>query len=152
MKKALFVVLSLVAVAGFAATTKPAAKPTAKPAATAAKSTGWAAKMEQLAATMLPQERVDKMMGFFGPVVKKYLPVFQQFQGEYTAAAKKLPVVTKYLPKADAALAEAKAMKVPAKYEAEKAEYIGEVEAFLTVVKMSAALANRLSAKPPSGK
>ena len=149
MKKALIVVLSIVAVAGFAATAKPAA---AKPSATAAKSTGWAAKMEQLAAKMLPQERVDKMMGFFGPVVKKYLPVFQQFQGEYTAAAKKLPVVTKYLPKADAALAEAKAMKVPAKYEAEKAEYIGEVEAFLTVVKMSAALANRLSAKPPSGK
>ena len=150
MKKALIVVLSIVVAAGFAATTKPAAAKPVKPAA--AKSTGWAAKMEQLAATMLPQERVDKMMGFFGPVVKKYLPVFQQFQGEYTAAAKKLPVVTKYLPKADAALAEAKAMKVPAKYEAEKAEYIGEVEAFLTVVKMSAALANRLSSKPPSGK
>lgn len=144
VKRLLCVGLVVLSAFAFAAETNTAEK--------TVKATGWAAKMEQLAMAMLPQERVDQMMGFFGPVVKKYMPVFNQFQQEYQTAQQKLPVVLKYLPKADEAVAEAKAMKVPAKYEAQKAEYVGEVESFLSMAKMSANLANRLKAKPAGSK
>ena len=50
-------------------------------------------KMEQLAQRMLPQEKLNRALGFFGPVTKKYLPVFNQFQKEYNVAEKKLPVI-----------------------------------------------------------
>ena len=101
------------------------------------KSTGMAAKLEQLAAAMLPEEKMNRAMGFFGPVTKKYLPVFDQFQREYSVATKKLPVIAKYAPQTERALADAKAMKVPAKYEAEKAEYIKMAEGFVLMLKMS---------------
>jgi len=99
-----------------------------------------AAKVEQMAMAMLPQEKMNKAMGFFAPVTKKYLPVFQRFNDEYLASTNRIAVVKKYLPKADAALAEAKAMKVPAKYEAEKAEYIRTAEAFLMMTKLTVRL------------
>ena len=144
MKRLLCVGLVVLTGFGFAAETKSTAKTVA--------ATGWAAKIEQMATAMLPQKRVDEMMGFFAPVVKKYLPVFNQFQQEYQTAQQKLPVVLKYLPKADAAVAEAKTMKVPAKYEAQKAEYISEVESFLSMTKMSANFANSLKTKPTGSK
>ena len=121
-----------------------AGTPSAAPAQTP-KSTGFAARIESLAESMLPKERVDRMMGFFAPVVKKYMPTFQQFQVEYQTAEKKLPVIEKYLPKADAAVAEAKAVTVPEKYVAQKEQYIGEVETLLSMVRMSTSLARRLS-------
>lgn len=108
------------------------------------KATGWAAKLEQMVQAMVPQEKLDKMAGFFAPVVKNHMQDFNQFQGEYQSATQKLPVLMKYLPKAESALAEAKEMKVPDRYEAEKAEYIGEVEALLTMTKMSVKLANKM--------
>ena len=106
----------------------------------AALKTAFANKVEALAEKMLPQREVDEMMGFFGPVTKKYLPVFKQFNTEYLAATKKMPVIVKYVPEAESALAEAKAMKVPAKYEAEKAEYIKMASAFVTMLRLSTAL------------
>jgi len=107
---------------------------------TAALKAKCANKVERLAQAMLPQEKLNRAMGFFGPVTKKYLPVFNAFNAEYLASQNKMAVVKKYLPKADAALAEAKAMKVPAKYEAEKAEYVQMAESFLMMAKLTVRL------------
>jgi len=112
----------------------------AQAANTAALKAKCVAKVEQLAQTMLPQEKLNKAMGFFGPVTKRYLPVFNQFNAEYQKSANKMAVVKKYLPKADSALVEAKKMKVPAKYEAEKAEYIQMAEGFLMMTKLTVRL------------
>lgn len=95
-------------------------------------------KMEQLAQKMLPQEKLDRALGFFGPVTKKYMPVFQKFNDEYLASTNKMATVRKYLPRARSALDEAKAMKIPAKYEQEKADYIRMGEAFLAVMNFTA--------------
>ena len=138
MKPMLIAVLSLVALVGVAAeTTTQAKKPTS----------GWAAKIEQTVEAMMPTQKVDRMVGFFAPVVKKYMPTFQQFQAEYQTAEKKLPVIEKYLPKADAAVAEAKTMTVPEKYVAEKNQYISQVETLLSMVRMTTNLAHHF----PSG-
>jgi len=126
-RTALFLVMTLLACGG-AAMDKAALKAKC------------AAKVEQLAKAMLPQEKMNRAMGFFGPVTKKYLPVFNAFNREYQASANKIAVVKKYLPKADAALSEAKVMKTPAKYEAEKAEYIQMGEAFLMMTKLTVRL------------
>ena len=104
----------------------------------AALKTAFANKVEALAEKMLPQKEVDEMMGFFGPVTKKYLPVFKSFNTEYLSGTNKLATVRKYLPQADAALAEARAMRIPPKYEAQKATYLKRLEAFVTVVKLAA--------------
>ena len=93
-----------------------------------------AAKVEQLATKMLPEKELNEMLGFFGPVSKKYLPVFNRFNTEYLDGTNKIATVRKYLPQANAALAEAKAMKVPARYEAKKADYISKLETFLKLV------------------
>lgn len=103
-----------------------------------AESTGFAARLEQVAQRMLPQKTLDKALGFFAPVTKKYLPVFNQFQSEYAGAVDKRAVVAKYTPQAEQALAAAKAMSVPAKYEPEKQKYIRMAEAFVVVLKMNA--------------
>ena len=95
------------------------------------------AKAEMMAKKMLPQEQFNQAAGFFGPVSKKYMPVMQAFEKDYAAAKEKLPVVMKYLPQAESAYEEAKAMKVPEKYEAEKQRYLRMIEAFLSVVRMS---------------
>lgn len=104
---------------------------------TAALKSACAAKLEQLAEKMIPQKELNEAMGFFGPVTKKYLPVFNQFNDEYLSGSNKIAVVKKYLPKADAALAEATAMKIPAKYEQQKAGYLQKARAFLTLVKLT---------------
>ena len=98
-------------------------------------------KVEQLAEKMWPKKDVDEMLGFFGPVTKKYLPVFKQFNTEYLDGTNKIATVKKYLPKADAALAEATAMKVPARYEPQKAAYLKKLRGFLTVVNLTARFA-----------
>ena len=127
---------ALSAAAGaFAATPAAAQAPAKKPA-------GWVASAEQLALAMLPQDKFNEAAGFFGPVSKKYLPTFQRFQDEYLAAKEKLPVLRKYMPDAEAAFAEAKAMKVPARYEAKKAEYVRMLEGFMGVLRWSMALSN----------
>jgi hypothetical protein len=72
----------------------------------------------------LPAEKIDRAAGFFGPVVKKYLPDMNALQAEYERSPEKVAVIARYMPKIEAALADAKAMRVPPRYEAEKAEYI----------------------------
>ena len=104
---------------------------------TAALKSACADKLEQLAEKMIPQKELNEAMGFFGPVTKKYLPVFNRFNDEYLSGSNKIAVVKKYLPKADAALAEATAMKIPAKYEQQKAGYLQKARAFLTLVKLT---------------
>ena len=93
-------------------------------------------KLERLAEKMLPQQKVDEALGFFGPVSKKYLPVWQELSDEYREAADKRAVVLKYLPQVDEALADAKAMKIPPKYEAKKDEYLKMFEAFVLATKL----------------
>ena len=104
---------------------------------TAALKSACAAKLEQLAEKMVPKKELNEAMGFFGPVTKKYLPVFNRFNDEYLSGSNKIAVVKKYLPKADAALAEATAMKIPPKYEQQKAGYLQKARAFLTLVKLT---------------
>ena len=107
----------------------------------AALKTAFANKVEQLAEKMLPKKEVDDMLGFFGPVTKKYLPVFKTFNTEYFASSNKIATVKKYLPRANDALAEARVMRVPARYEAQKAAYLGKIEGFLSVINLTARLA-----------
>ena len=96
--------------------------------------------LERMATAMLPAEKMHHIAGFFGPVAKKYKPVFERFSAEYQAAPEKLAVVAKYLPDAEKALAMARQMRVPAKYEKEKAEYIRIFEALLYSAKIAARL------------
>ena len=93
--------------------------------------------LERMATAMLPAEKMHNIAGFFGPVAKKYKPVFERFGAEYQSAPEKLKIVAKYLPDAEKALAMARQMRVPAKYEKEKAEYIRIVEALLYSAKLA---------------
>jgi len=102
--------------------------------------------LEQLAERLFPAERLDRAAGFFGPVVKRYKPVFDKFSAEYAAAPDKMSIVAKYLPDADKALAAARRMKIPAKYEKEKAEYIRLCQTLLASAKVAVKLSG---AKPP---
>lgn len=97
--------------------------------------TSW---LERLAEKMVPQQKFNEAAGFFGPVTKKYLPVWEKLCREYPAAEDKRAVVRKYIPQVDAALADAKAMKIPPKYEAKKAEYLKMFEAFVLAAKLYA--------------
>ena len=99
--------------------------------------------LERLAMSLFPPERVDHVVGFFAPVAKRYMPTFEKFNEEYLAAKDKLPVVRKYLPQAESALAEARKMRVPPRYEAEKARYIKMLEALLASAKLSVKLADK---------
>ena len=95
------------------------------------------AHAEQAVMAMLPTNAVNEAAGFFGPVTKKYLPVFEKFQAEYKSATNKFSVVEQYLPKAKEAYTEAKAMKIPEKYAAKKAEYLEMFDKFLSAVDMA---------------
>jgi len=97
--------------------------------------------VEQLAMSLLPTNVLNEAAGFFGPVTKRYMPVFERFGAEYEASSDKMTVIAKYLPQAEAALAEAKKMRVPPRFEAEKAKYIR----LFDVVMASARLSVRLS-------
>ena len=96
--------------------------------------------LERMATAMLPAEKMHEIAGFFGPVAKKYRPVFERFSAEYQSAPEKLKIVAKYLPEAKKALAMARQMRVPAKYEKEKAEYIRIFEALLYSAKIAVRL------------
>ncbi|MBQ3341933.1 MAG: hypothetical protein IJG84_08585 [Kiritimatiellae bacterium] len=97
--------------------------------------------VEQLAMSLLPTNVLNEAAGFFGPVTKRYMPVFERFGAEYEASPDKMTVIAKYLPQAEAALAEAKNMRVSPRFEAEKAKYIR----LFDVVMASARLSVRLS-------
>ena len=93
--------------------------------------------VERMATTLFPPEKFNHIAGFFGPVTKRYLPTFEKFNDEYLAATDKLAVVKKYLPEAEKALEEARRMRVPPRYEAEKAQYIRMFEMLLSSAKLS---------------
>ena len=97
--------------------------------------------VEQLAMSLLPTNVLNEAAGFFGPVTKRYMPVFERFGAEYEASPDKMTVIAKYLPQAEAALAEAKNMRVSPRFEAEKAKYIR----LFDMVMASARLSVRLS-------
>ena len=113
----------------------------AKAVNVAAMKAGLADKVEKAALSMMPKKQFDEMLGFFGPVTKKYLPVFNTFNREYLASTNKIAVVKKYLPKAQSALDDARKMKIPPKYEAQKAGYLSKLSAFLTMTKLTVRLA-----------
>ena len=96
--------------------------------------------LERMAAAMLPAEKMHEIAGFFGPVAKKYRPVFERFGAEYRAAPEKLKIVAKYIPDAQRAIAMARSMRVPAKYEKEKAEYIRIFETILYSARLAVKL------------
>lgn len=102
-----------------------------------------APSVEQLAMSLLPTNVLNEAAGFFGPVTKRYMPVFEKFGAEYEASSDKMAVIAKYLPQAESALAEAKKMKVPPRFESEKAKYIR----LFDVVMASARLSVRLSGR-----
>jgi hypothetical protein len=106
----------------------------------AAPAKDWSVAAAEALVARLPQEKLYRAAGFFGPVVKKYLPTVQAFQRAYAEAPDKMAVIVRYAPKVDQALADAKAMKVPPRYEAEKAEYIRLAEAFAASLRLLVAL------------
>ena len=93
--------------------------------------------VEQLAMSLLPTNVLNEAAGFFGPVTKRYQPVFDKFGAEYEASSDKMAVIAKYLPQAEAALAEAKKMRVPPRFEAEKAKYIRLFDIVLAAARLS---------------
>ena len=97
--------------------------------------------VERLARSLFPPEKMNEIAGFFGPVTKRYMPVIEKFGAEYEASNDKVGVIAKYLPQAEKALAEAKKMKVPPRFKAEKENYIR----LFDVVMTSARLAVHLS-------
>ncbi len=93
--------------------------------------------VEQLAMSLLPTNVMNEAAGFFGPVSKRYMPVFERFGEEYETSSDKMAVIAKYLPQAERALAEAKKMRVPPRFEAEKAKYIRLFDIVLAAARLS---------------
>ena len=93
----------------------------------------------QMAMSMMPTNELNEAAGFFGPVSKKYKPTFEKFWTDFKSSKDRLAVLSDYLPKAEEAYADAKAMKVPEKYAAKKEAYLDKFDQFLSAVKMSAA-------------
>lgn len=92
-------------------------------------------RMARLAEAMvekLPRDKLREATGFFAPIVKRYNPVIDAFQREYYRAEDKKAVIIKYAPYCRRAYEEAKAMKVPPRYEAEKQGYLKLANAFVT--------------------
>lgn len=108
--------------------------------------------LEQLAERLFPAEKLDRAAGFFAPVVKRYQPVFDRFGAEYAASPDKLAVVAKYLPEAERALEAARRMKIPAKYEKEKADYIRLFDMLLASARLTARLSGSVRPPPPKPK
>ena len=103
---------------------------------------------ERALEALVPTNMVNEAAGFFGPVAKKYMPQFEAFEREYMSSSNKFAVVEKYLPVAADALADARKMRVPPRYEGKKAEYIK----FFESAYAAASLTVRLRAKMSSTK
>lgn len=98
---------------------------------------------------LVPDEKAYAAAGFFGPVTKKYLPKFQAFSNEFETSTNRLALIARYLPVAEKALAEARVMRVPPKYEAEKANYLRFFDAALISAKTLLRLKGYGSASAP---
>lgn len=130
-----FVVLTVAAGLQAPASTAPA--PAAKPNA-----------CERLVASLLPPEKINEMVGFFAPVAKKYLPEFDRFSRDYQLSTNKLSTVAAYLPVADKALAEAKEMRVSARFEQQKANYLKLLRAVLVSARLTTRLGGVSESRP----
>ena len=116
---------------------RPAAKAAAapKPPPAAKPSLG-----ERALEALVPPDIANEAAGFFGPVSKKYMPQFEAFERAYAESPDKIAVVAKYLPVADRALAEARRMRVPPRYEQTKAKYILLFDSALKAARLSVKL------------
>ena len=76
--------------------------------------------------------------------------LIDNFVAEYAAAPSKLSIVAKYLPEADRAIAAARRMKILAKYEKEKAEYIRLFQTLITSAKVAVKLGGAKRPAPPA--
>lgn len=89
-------------------------------------------------------KELREIQGFFAPVVKKWTPVGEKFASEYLAAKNRNAVLTKYLPQARKVLDEARAMKVPPRYEPRRDQYVTAAEALYTAVSLYLQLDGKL--------
>jgi len=117
-------------------------------ASSAAESPGGPTLAERALEALVPTNMANEAAGFFGPVAKKYMPQFEAFEREYMASSDKFAVVERFLPVAADALADARKMRVPPRYEKKKAEYIK----FFESAYAAASLTVRLRAKMSSTK
>ena len=100
---------------------------------------------ERALEALVPADMANEAAGFFGPVSKKYMPQFEAFEGEYMASPNKLAVVEKFLPVAADALADARKMRVPPRYEKKKAEYIKFFESAYAAANLTVKLRAKMS-------
>ena len=100
---------------------------------------------ERALEALVPTNMVNEAAGFFGPVSKKYMPQFEAFEREYMASSDKFAVVEKYLPVAADALADARKMRVPTRYEKKKAEYIKFFESAYAAANLTVKLRAKMS-------
>ncbi|MBR0057180.1 MAG: hypothetical protein IJP66_07605 [Kiritimatiellae bacterium] len=101
------------------------------------------AKMAEAVIERFSKEKLDAAAAFFGPVVKKYQPDIAAFQKDYESAVEKGEVIAKYMPRLEAALEDAKAMRVPARFEKEKASYIRAASGAVASLRMITAFQTR---------
>lgn len=111
--------------------------------ASAADGSSRMAKMAEAVIERFSKEKLDAAAAFFGPVVKKYQPDIAAFQKEYESAVEKGEVIAKYMPRLEAALEDAKAMRVPARFEKEKASYIRAASGAVASLRMIMAFQTR---------
>ena len=111
--------------------------------ASAADGSSKMAKLAEAVIDRLPKEKLDAAAAFFGPVVKKYQQDLAAFQKEYESAVEKGEVISKYMPRLEAALEDAKAMSVPARFEKEKAGYIRTASSVVASLRMIMAFQGR---------
>jgi len=100
---------------------------------------------ERTLEALVPANVANEAAGFFGPVAKKYMPQFEAFEREYMAASDKFAVVGKFLPVAADALADARKMRVPPRYEKKKAEYIKFFESAYAAANLTIKLRRKMS-------
>jgi len=100
---------------------------------------------ERALEALVPTNMVNEAAGFFGPVAKKYMPQFEAFEREYMVSSDKFAVVEKFLPVAADALADARKMRVPPRYEKKKAEYIKFFESAYAAANLTVKLRAKVS-------
>lgn len=86
---------------------------------------------------MLPQEKLDKATEMFAPIALKYKAVAERFRSEFEQSKSKRDVIIKYMPQAESALAEAKAMEVPQELYKDKADFVRTADALIKVMKFT---------------
>ena len=94
----------------------------------------------QMVISEMSTNELNEVASFFGSVSEKYKPTFEKFWTDFGESKDRMAVLVDYLPKAEEAYADAKAMKVPAKFAAKKEEYLNKFDQILSTVKLSAAM------------